>query len=49
MDMLVEQEKVVIKADYRAKHEAKDKTEEPRTFTAEIPPDGFYCWTKTRN
>lgn len=42
MDMLVEQEKVVIKADYRAKHEAKDKTEEPRTFTAEIPPDGFY-------
>lgn len=42
MKMMVEQEKVVIKADYKAKHEAKDETVEAQILTAEIPSDGFY-------
>ena len=42
MNMIVEQEKVVIKADYKAKHEAKGETAEAQILTAEIPSDGFY-------
>ena len=42
MNMMVEQEKVVIKADYKAKHEAKGETAETQILTAEIPSDGFY-------
>ena len=42
MNMMVEQEKVVIKADYKAKHEAKGETAEAQILTAEIPSDGFY-------